>query len=73
MELPGLSNGCGSWDSEFGIRPRFAWNSLPRRLGSVVLAVSLGGVTVAQSAPLVLERDGRVISLEPYAANILRS
>ena len=50
----------------------FAWNSLARRLGSVVLAVSLGGVTVAQSAPLVLERDGRVISLEPYAANILR-
>jgi len=27
---------------------------------------------VAQSGPLVLERDGRVISLEPYAPNILR-
>ena len=72
MELSGLSNGCGSWDCEFGIGRPFAWNSLARRLGSVVLAVSLGGVTVAQSAPLVLERDGRVISLEPYAPNILR-
>ena len=72
MELSGLSNGCGSWDCEFGIGRPFAWNSLARRLGSVVLAVSLGGVTVAQSAPLVLERDGRVISLEPYAANVLR-
>ena len=72
MELSGLSNGCGSWDCEFGIGRPFAWNSLARRLGSVVLAVSLRGVTVAQSAPLVLERDGRVISLEPYAANVLR-
>ena len=27
---------------------------------------------MAQSGPLVLERDGRTISLEPYAANILR-
>jgi len=72
MEFLGLSNGCCSWDCEFGVGRPFAWNSLARRLGSVVLAVSLGAVTVAQSAPLVLERDGRVISLEPYAANILR-
>ena len=27
---------------------------------------------MAQSGPLVLERPGRVISLEPYAANIVR-
>ena len=72
MELSRLSKLCGSWDREFGIRRRFAWNSLARRLGCVMLAVSLGGVTVAQSAPLVLERDGRVISLEPYATNIIR-
>ena len=36
------------------------------------LTLSLGGAATAQSAPLVLERDGRVISLEPYAANIVR-
>lgn len=72
MELSGLSNGCGRSDRESGIGRPCAWNSLARRLGSVVLAVSLGGVTVAQSAPLVLERDGRLISLEPYASNVLR-
>ena len=72
MELSGLSNGCGSWDCEFGIGRPFAWNSLARRLDSVVLAVSLGGLATAQSTPLVLERDGRVISLEPYATNVLR-
>jgi alpha-glucosidase/alpha-D-xyloside xylohydrolase len=41
-------------------------------LGSVFLTLSLGGAATAQNAPLVLERDGRVISLEPYAANIVR-
>jgi alpha-glucosidase/alpha-D-xyloside xylohydrolase len=29
-------------------------------------------VALAQTAPLVLEREGRTISLEPYAANIVR-
>jgi len=38
----------------------------------VFLTLSLGGAATAQTAPLVLERDGRVISLEPYAANIVR-
>lgn len=43
------------------------------RLRQLLLgAVSLGGVAMAQSGPLVLERDGRVISLEPYAPNIVR-
>jgi alpha-glucosidase/alpha-D-xyloside xylohydrolase len=32
----------------------------------------LGGSALAQSGPLVLERPGRVISLEPYAPNIIR-
>jgi alpha-D-xyloside xylohydrolase len=32
----------------------------------------LGGAAMAQSGPLVLERPGRVISLEPYAPNIVR-
>ena len=35
-------------------------------------AVSLGAVAMAQSGPLVLEREGRVISLEPYAPNVVR-
>ena len=35
-------------------------------------AVSLGAVAMAQSGALVLEREGRVISLEPYAQNIVR-
>jgi len=38
----------------------------------VLLTVCVGSLAIAQSAPLVLERDGRVISLEPYATNILR-
>ena len=43
------------------------------RLGQILIgAVSLGAVAMAQSGPLVLEREGRVISLEPYAPNILR-
>ena len=46
--------------------------SLLRALNSVLLAALLSGVAWGQNAPLVLERDGRVISLEPYAQNILR-
>jgi alpha-glucosidase/alpha-D-xyloside xylohydrolase len=41
-------------------------------LGAMLLAGSLDGVAMAQGGSLVLERDGRTISLEPYAANILR-
>ena len=42
-------------------------------LGQMLLgAMSLGAVAMAQSGPLVLEREGRLISLEPYAPNILR-
>ncbi|HUZ04860.1 MAG TPA: hypothetical protein VMU62_05855 [Acidobacteriaceae bacterium] len=37
-----------------------------------LLAVSLGGVAIAQNGPLILKRDGRTISLEPYAPSILR-
>ncbi len=39
---------------------------------AALLASSLAGAAMAQSGPLVLEREGRVISLEPYAPNILR-
>jgi len=41
-------------------------------LCTVLLAMSLSNVATAQGGPLVLVRDGRVISLEPYALNILR-
>ena len=51
---------------------RFAWESPAQRLGCVLLTVSLAGIVFAQSTPLVLERNGRVISLVPYAPNILR-
>jgi len=58
----------------FGLRIRryFAWTSLAGGLGCMLLTMWLGSVAVAQSAPFVLERDGRVISLEPYAANVMR-
>ncbi len=43
-----------------------------RRLSYGLLVAVLGGAAMAQSGPLVLERPGRVISLEPYAPNIVR-
>ena len=42
---------------------------LTRRLSAMLMPVLLGLAAMAQG-PLVLERDGRVISLEPYAAVI---
>ncbi|HXE22850.1 MAG TPA: hypothetical protein VN617_11040, partial [Rhodoferax sp.] len=35
-------------------------------LCALLLGVSLNGAAVAQDAPLVLQRNGRTISLEPY-------
>lgn len=35
-------------------------------------ALLAAGAIAQQGGPLVLERNGRVISLEPYAPNILR-
>jgi alpha-D-xyloside xylohydrolase len=43
-----------------------------RDIAVMALALLLGGVALAQSGPFVFERDGRVISLVPYAPNILR-
>lgn len=49
------------------------WKIAVLKLGQILIgAVSLGAVAIAQSGPLVLEREGRVISLEPYASNIVR-
>ena len=58
---------CGLW-----IGLRFVRKSLRLGLGSLLLALWLGGAAMAQADSLVLERDGRVISLVPYAPNILR-
>jgi alpha-D-xyloside xylohydrolase len=51
---------------------RLPWKYLASRLGAVLLTASMSGIAMAQGGPLVLERDGRTISLEPYAPNILR-
>ena len=53
------------------MRFRLTWN-LSCRLSHSFLFLTLCGAAVAQSGPLVLERNGRTIALEPYAPNILR-
>src|SRR5437016_2998835 len=53
-------------------RRRFLRSSIRRGLATALTAVLMGGAAVAQDGPLVLERDGRVISLEPYSPNIVR-
>jgi len=72
MEISCLMNGRSRDGRGSQISRRFAWKTLAQRLGHVFLTLSLGGVATAHSAPLVVERDGSVISLEPYAANIVR-
>ena len=42
---------------------RFAWRLPARQLGCVLLTVSLAGIAFAQGSPVVVERNGRVISL----------
>ena len=42
------------------------------KLGCVLLTLFLACAALAQNAAFVMERDGRVISLEPYGANIIR-
>ena len=69
MKSSGLMDECSCW---FRIRGCFAWKSLSSSVGCVFLTMSLGSAATAQSASFLLERNGRVISLEPYAANILR-
>src|SRR5271170_1535720 len=64
-------HGC----SEFPDESTYATKGilLPLLLLLSTLLAGLDSQTAsAQSDPLVLERDGRVISLEPYAPNILR-
>src|SRR5271156_6974912 len=60
-------------DFQTNQRMRTKGSLLPLLLLLSTLLAGLDSQTAsAQSGPLVLERDGRVISLEPYARNILR-
>src|SRR4051812_18169727 len=64
------------WCLVYGLRPR-EWfrlmgTFLAYGVSATLLTVLLGGVALAQGGPLALERDGRVISLVPYAPNIVR-
>ena len=43
-----------------------------RHLCALLVVMSLSGFAMAQTGPIVLERNGGVISLEPYAPNIIR-
>ena len=45
---------------------------LGRILSVLLPTVALVGAATAQDGPFVLDRDGRTISVEPYAPNILR-
>jgi len=51
---------------------QFVWKMLAWGPGSCFLTVLLAGSAMAQGGSLVLERDGRLISLVPYAENVLR-
>ncbi len=51
---------------------RFLPHSPELWLCALLMAGWLGGTAMAQGGPLVLQRDGRVISLVPYAPNIVR-
>src|SRR6188472_961852 len=64
------------WCLMYGLRPR-GWFRLMGKIlaygvSAALLVISQGGSAIAQSSPLVLERNGRTISLEPYASNVLR-
>jgi len=72
MLISWLLDGWRSVIRGLQIGQHFVRTSLGLGLGSLLLTLWLGGSAVAQSGPLVLQRDGRVISLVPYAPNILR-
>ncbi len=60
------------WCWRFGRRGRFTRKFLAWGFGTAFAATSLSAVAAAQSDGLVLEREGRVISLVPYGPNIVR-
>ena len=61
-----------SFAQKFGASKKFACKSSALALGAMLIAIFVSSPAMAQSGPLVLERDGRVISLVPYAPNVLR-
>ena len=72
MRILWLHNG---WESVIcGTQPglQFARKYLGMRFASLLLSLWLGGAAMAQADSLVLQRDGRVISIVPYASNIVR-
>ena len=71
MQISWILDGWESVVRGLRIGLRFVRKSLGLGLGSLVLAPWLGGAAMAQGS-LVLQRDGRVISLVPYAPNIVR-
>ncbi len=64
------------WCLMYGLGPREWFRLMGKFLAygvsATLLTVLLGSVAMAQGGPLVLEREGRVISLVPYAPNIVR-
>ncbi len=72
MRISCAVSGQEQVSSEFRIERTWLRKSLLRGLGVVVLAILLGRVVSAQNGRLVLEREGRTISLEAYAPNIVR-
>ena len=72
MKTSGLVDGLSSSDRPFRMGRAFVWNSLARTFGCVLVVLVLSSIAAAQSVPFMLERKGRVVSLEPYATNILR-
>lgn len=72
MQISGGMDQCIGTAPRSPMGCRFAGKSVAIKLVGALLTASLGSVAIAQSTPFVLERKGRVVSLEPYAANILR-
>src|SRR6185437_16023532 len=68
-DVMNLQDGIGRM---FGVGYCMMKKRFPVGLCALLLGVSLNGMAVARDAPLVLQRNGRTISLEPYAPNILR-
>jgi alpha-D-xyloside xylohydrolase len=72
MQISRLFDGWDSGTSQLRKGHHFVQTSLGFGLSSLLLTLWLGGTALAQNGALVLQRDGRVISLVPYAPNILR-
>jgi alpha-D-xyloside xylohydrolase len=72
MQISWLLDGRESVVRGRRIGLHFVRKSLRLALGSLLLALWPGGRAMAQGDSLLLQRDGRIISLVPYAPNIVR-